>query len=163
MKMIQDFSIKWLDIPDGKFPLTLTLNPLIIIGTTISRSVSVILLLTPNSINMLSQSVTPMAYRSLKTLAHVIFPWNYIKKIFIYSILQHFLVKTCTLYKDYNLQMFVIIKLTNNDIIILELTYNNIVIMHLASNNIATVELTYILYNILTYTSVELAYNIVIF
>lgn len=35
-----------------------------------------ILLLTPRSINMLSHSVTPMAYRSLRTLAHAILPYK---------------------------------------------------------------------------------------
>lgn len=34
------------------------------------------LLLTPNNINMLSHSVTPIAYRSLRTLAHAILPWG---------------------------------------------------------------------------------------
>lgn len=38
------------------------------------RTFSDILLLTPRSINMLSHSVTPMAYRSLKTLAQAILP-----------------------------------------------------------------------------------------
>lgn len=37
---------------------------------------SVILLLTPRSINMLSHSVTPMAYRSLSTLAQAILPYK---------------------------------------------------------------------------------------
>lgn len=41
-----------------------------------SLTFSDILLLTPRSINMLSQSVTPMAYRSLKTLAHAIRPYQ---------------------------------------------------------------------------------------
>lgn len=35
-----------------------------------------ILLLTPRSINMLSHSVTPMAYRSLRTLAQAILPYE---------------------------------------------------------------------------------------
>lgn len=38
------------------------------------RTFSDILLLTPRSINMLSHSVTPIAYRSLKTLAQAILP-----------------------------------------------------------------------------------------
>lgn len=37
---------------------------------------SVILLLTPRSINMLSHSVTPIAYRSLSTLAQAILPYK---------------------------------------------------------------------------------------
>lgn len=53
-----------------------TLNPRIIMGTTMSRSFSDILLLTPSSISMLSVSVTPIAYRSLRTLAHDIFPYR---------------------------------------------------------------------------------------
>lgn len=53
-----------------------TLNPRIIMGTTMSRSFSDILLLTPRSISMLSVSVTPIAYRSLRTLAHDIFPYR---------------------------------------------------------------------------------------
>lgn len=53
-----------------------TLNPRIIMGTTMSRSFSDILLLTPSSISMLSVSVTPIAYRSLRTLAHDILPYR---------------------------------------------------------------------------------------
>lgn len=45
-------------------------------GTTTSRSFSVIFVETANSINMLSHSVTPMAYKSLSTLAQAIFPKN---------------------------------------------------------------------------------------
>merc|ERR1719412_1315941 len=54
-----------------------SLNPLIIKGMTTSRSFSVILVDTAKSINMLSHSVTPMAYKSLKTLAQAIFPCMY--------------------------------------------------------------------------------------
>merc|ERR1719470_649217 len=46
-----------------------SLKPLIIRGTTTSRSFSVILVETANNINMLSHSVTPIAYKSLNTLA----------------------------------------------------------------------------------------------
>ena len=51
-----------------------SLKPRIIKGTTTSRSFSVILVETAKSISMLSHSVTPMAQRSLKTLAQAIFP-----------------------------------------------------------------------------------------
>ena len=51
-----------------------SLKPRIINGTTTSRSFSVILVETAKSISILSHSVTPMAYRSLKTLAQAIFP-----------------------------------------------------------------------------------------
>ncbi|CAK9814757.1 hypothetical protein ANTPLA_LOCUS8330 [Anthophora plagiata] len=51
-----------------------SLNPLMIKGTTTSRSFSVIFVLTPSNINMLSHSVTPMAYRSLITFAQAILP-----------------------------------------------------------------------------------------
>jgi len=43
-------------------------------GTTTSLSFSVIFVDTPRSINMLSHSVTPIAYKSLSTLEHAIFP-----------------------------------------------------------------------------------------
>merc|ERR1711997_871454 len=51
-----------------------SLKPLIIRGTTTSRSFSVILVDTANNINMLSHSVTPMAYKSLRTFAQAILP-----------------------------------------------------------------------------------------
>ena len=51
-----------------------SLNPRIISGITTSRSFSVILVEMANSINMLSHSVTPIAYTSLRTLAAAILP-----------------------------------------------------------------------------------------
>ena len=51
-----------------------TLNPLIIKGITTSLSFSVIFVDTPSNINMLSHSVTPIANKSLNTLAHAILP-----------------------------------------------------------------------------------------
>ena len=51
-----------------------SLNPRIISGTITSRSFSVIFVDTANSISILSHSVTPIAYRSLKTLAQAILP-----------------------------------------------------------------------------------------
>lgn len=44
--------------------------------TDMPLTFSDILLLTPRSINMLSHSVTPMAYRSLRTLAQAILPYK---------------------------------------------------------------------------------------
>merc|ERR1719189_2393367 len=54
-----------------------SLNPLMMSGTTTSLSFSVILVDTASNINMLSHSVTPMAYRSESTLAHAILPCMY--------------------------------------------------------------------------------------
>lgn len=51
-----------------------TLKPLRISGTTTSRSFSVIFCATASSISILSHSVTPRAYKSLRTFAQVIFP-----------------------------------------------------------------------------------------
>ena len=51
-----------------------SLNPLIMRGMTTSRSFSVILVETAKSMSILSHSVTPMAYRSERTLAQAIFP-----------------------------------------------------------------------------------------
>lgn len=51
-----------------------SLKPLIISGMTTSRSFSVILVETASNINMLSHSVTPMAYKSERTLAQAILP-----------------------------------------------------------------------------------------
>lgn len=56
-----------------------TLKPRIMSGITISRSFSVILVEIPTNISMLSHSVTPMAYKSLNTLAAAIFPTIEIK------------------------------------------------------------------------------------
>lgn len=53
-----------------------TLKPRMMIGIMTSRSLSVILLLQVSNISMLSQSVTPMAYRSLRTFEQAIFPWH---------------------------------------------------------------------------------------
>lgn len=68
-----------------------SLKPLIINGTTTSRSFSVIFVLTPSNMSMLSHSVTPIAYKSLRTLAHAILPvqnaqhsfntWKFIKSM----------------------------------------------------------------------------------
>ena len=74
------FSLKrfhvWMTSPVKHYWLySLTLNPLIMRGTTTSRSFSLIFWLTASSISMLSHSVTPMAYRSLSTLAQAILPW----------------------------------------------------------------------------------------
>ena len=51
-----------------------SLNPLIMSGMTTSRSFSVILVDTASSMSMLSHSVTPMAYKSERTLAQAILP-----------------------------------------------------------------------------------------
>ena len=51
-----------------------TLNPLMMRGTTTSLSFSVILVETANNMSMLSHSVTPMAYKSERTLAQAILP-----------------------------------------------------------------------------------------
>ena len=51
-----------------------TLKPLIIKGTTMSRSFSDIFVETPRSMSMLSQFSTPMAYKSLRTFAAAILP-----------------------------------------------------------------------------------------
>uniref|UniRef100_A0A6B0U4N6 Putative secreted protein n=1 Tax=Ixodes ricinus TaxID=34613 RepID=A0A6B0U4N6_IXORI len=51
-----------------------SLNPLTRSGTTMSRSLSLSLLLTASTSRMLSQSVTPWAYRPLSTLAQAILP-----------------------------------------------------------------------------------------
>lgn len=52
-----------------------SLNPFIRRGTTISLSFWLSLLDTPSNISILSHSVTPIAYKSLNTFAHVILPW----------------------------------------------------------------------------------------
>jgi len=52
-----------------------TLNPVASNGSTASRSLSLIFCETPTCISMLSHSVTPIAYRLLRTAELAIFPW----------------------------------------------------------------------------------------
>lgn len=60
-----------------------SLKPLMISGTTTSLSFSVILVLTPNNISILSHSVTPIAYKSLMTFAHAILPKNNLDYLYL--------------------------------------------------------------------------------
>lgn len=122
---IQGFTTVWPPVTDVPASSAASLKPWIISGITLSLSytdTSLItpakvtcqnnlncsltfpcltfsdsLLLTPSNINMLSHSVTPIAYRSLKTLAHAILPWEGKEHCVCYFVLKKYYL-TITLF-----------------------------------------------------------------